>query len=267
MTHTIKLNFLSWNVRGLNEKDKRIAVRQTVLLERPHIICFQETKMSLMSDKIIKETCGRRLNQFNTLPAIGTRGGILLSWSLTNFTKLQENSGTFCISVLLKNILDNSQFWLTGTYGPSTRDGREQYYEELSSIKPTDGTPWIICGDFNITIQPEDKTNNQRTWRESIHFASLISELGLLNLSMQSRRFTWSNERENPHMARLDRFLISGEWNSIFPNSKQQALPNTSSDHCLILFTARTAFKVSKLFRFENFWLSFDDFKEMVREE
>lgn len=111
MTHTIKLNFLSWNVRGLNEKDKRIAVRQTVLLERPHIICFQETKMSLMSDKIIKETCGRRLNQFNTLPAIGTRGGILLAWSSTNFTKLQENSGTFCISVLLKNIRPLNTRW------------------------------------------------------------------------------------------------------------------------------------------------------------
>lgn len=253
MSHTIKLKFLSWNVRGLNEKNKRLAVRQTVLLERPQIICFQETKMASINDQIVKETCGRRLDQFTCLPAQGTRGGILLAWSATNFSQIQEHKGRFCLTVQLKNILDNSLFWLTGTYGPSTPNGRNEYYQELTSTKPTDGLPWLICGDFNVTIKPEDRTNNQNTWRESLHFGSLISNLGLLNIAMEGRQFTWSNEQHNPHMARLDRFLISGEWNTVFPNSVQRALPNTSSDHCPILFTARTSYKVSKLFRFENF--------------
>lgn len=39
MNYNIKLNMLTWNVRGLNERNKRIAVRQTILLEKPDILC------------------------------------------------------------------------------------------------------------------------------------------------------------------------------------------------------------------------------------
>lgn len=57
------------------------------------------------------------------------------------------------------------------------------------------------------------------------------------------------------------------EWNTSYPNSIQQALPNTSSDHCPILYTAKTGFRVSKFFRFENFWLRLPQFKEMVTQK
>lgn len=52
-----KLKFLCWNVRGLNEKDKRVAVKQTVLLEKPDVLRFQETKLNQVDDTIIKEAC------------------------------------------------------------------------------------------------------------------------------------------------------------------------------------------------------------------
>ncbi|XP_078149500.1 uncharacterized protein LOC144544826 [Carex rostrata] len=68
-------------------------------------------------------------------------------------------------------------------------------------------------------------------------------------------------------MARLDRFLISADWNSAFPNSMQRVIANTSSDHCPLLFIALTNFKRSRLFRFENLWLRCEDFKELVKTE
>lgn len=40
------IHFVSWNVRGLNERSKCLAVRQTILIENPDIICLQETKLS-----------------------------------------------------------------------------------------------------------------------------------------------------------------------------------------------------------------------------
>ncbi|XP_078150204.1 uncharacterized protein LOC144545511 [Carex rostrata] len=79
-----------------------------------------------------------------------------------------------------------------------------------------------------------------------------------------TRRFTWSNERREPHMARLDRFLISPEWNVKYLNSIQKAVANTSLEHCPILYTARTQFRKSKIFRFENCWLRFEQFSELV---
>lgn len=53
------IKILSWNVRGLNEKKKRLAIRQTVLLEKPDILSFQETKLRTVDELLLKQSCGR----------------------------------------------------------------------------------------------------------------------------------------------------------------------------------------------------------------
>lgn len=70
-----KIKVLTRNVRGLNEKDKRLSVRQTILLEKPDVICLQETKLSEINYTIVSQTCGRRYKEFVYLEAEGTRGG------------------------------------------------------------------------------------------------------------------------------------------------------------------------------------------------
>lgn len=214
-----------------------------------------------MNDQLRREICGARLDCYRTIDAQQTRGGILIAWCSAKFTELSHHPMNHRIYITLQNNLDATRFVVTGVYGPSVRGSRRNFYEELQSAKPTDSTLWIVCGDFNVTIEPEDRTNNANDWRSTLAFANLTSSLGLLNISMYDRQFTWSNDRLEPHMARLDRFIISSEWNSLFPNSLQKALPNTSSDHCPVLYTAKTNF-----FRFENLWLRFQDFQEMIHE-
>ncbi|XP_078173385.1 uncharacterized protein LOC144567186 [Carex rostrata] len=65
-------------------------------------------------------------------------------------------------------------------------------------------------------------------------------------------------------MARLDRFLISTEWNALYTASKQQTLPNTSSDHCPLLYTATVPHNRTNFFRFENTWLRSIELKQLV---
>lgn len=251
----------------MNERPKRLAVRQTILIERLQIVCLQETKIQSMIDTQIKQTVNRTLDGYVQLQALGTRGGILLAWATNRFTLMQSQQTNHTITVLVKNNLDNSEFYFTGVYGPATREGREEFYDELRQVKPTNGTPWITCGDFNVTIQPEDRTSNRNNWRETLSFAGLVSELGLLNMTMHGGRFTWSNERDRPHMARLDRFLISTEWNQSIPNSTQKRLPNTSLDHCPIQYEVKTHYRQSRFFRFENFWLRSQEFIIMTEEK
>ena len=74
MNYQAHIKFITWNVRGLNERPKRLAVRQTILIEKPNVICLQETKMAHMNDLCIRETCGNRLDQRRILDAQGTRG-------------------------------------------------------------------------------------------------------------------------------------------------------------------------------------------------
>jgi hypothetical protein len=37
--------------------------------------------------------------------------------------------------------------------------------------------------------------------------------------------YTWSNNQENPTLEKLDRILVSKEWEGIFPNALVKKLP------------------------------------------
>lgn len=267
MNYKTKIKSVSWNVRGLNEKDKRIAVRETVFFEKPDIVCFQETKLSVIDDVMRKEICGRRLNKYVTLPARGTRGGIMIAWQEKRFHKISETRSEYCLTVNLKDALLDKSIVYTGVYGPNNSAMRRNFFHELEEMKPNDDTPWIIAGDFNTTLEMQDGNSTNQDMRWPIEFQNCLSELGLQDIRMEGRTYTWSNTREQPAMAKLDRFLISVAWSTAFPNSKQQTLPNTNSDHCPIRFEAMTDFKKSKIFRFEKFWLKIPDFKEFVIQE
>lgn len=139
MNYKTKMKFISWNVRGINEREKRIAIRQTILLEKPDILCLQETKIATMNRLIVREACGARLTEFRTLDAIGTRGGVLIAWLPVRYTILDEKKRAYSISILFKINDDNSTFWFTGIYGPSDRSNRRDFFEELNEIKPQSG--------------------------------------------------------------------------------------------------------------------------------
>lgn len=257
---------MSWNVRGLNEEDKRIAIRQTILLEKPDIVNLQETKLRQMNDQLMKQTYGRRLQNYTCLNANGTRGGILIAWNARKFDLVQQISGSYTVSAVLKHNGEN--FKITAVYGPTNHRTRGEFFAEIQDQQPQNDMPWVVCGDFNVTLLQEDRNNmNSTNWRESTRFSDLLMELELLNLPLKGRNYTWSNARYQPTMARLDRFLISSSWDQTYPNSSQEAVANTSSDHTPLMLLVGTRFKRSVFFRFENAWLNSMKFKNFVRQK
>jgi exonuclease III len=81
-----KLRIIVWNVRGLNSRARRIAIRSLVDIAGASIVCFQETKMELICTRTILEMLGPDFDEYVYLPAIGTRGGILLAWKGREFS-------------------------------------------------------------------------------------------------------------------------------------------------------------------------------------
>lgn len=193
---------------------------------------------------------------------------ILIATRSAQFQIVYTKATACCLSVRLQDRKDTSSLWFTGVYGPSSPRTKVEFLEEIKSHKPQGTTPWILGGEFNITLNIQDRNRpaNSADWRNTRQFAQLVSDLGLLNLNLQGRTFTWTNERDSPAMARLDRFLISNEWNLKYPNSSQKALLSTSSDHCPLSLTAKTSHMKTNFFRFENIWLKFEDLSQLVTE-
>jgi hypothetical protein len=73
----------------------------------------------------------------------------------------------------------------------------------------------VCVGDFNIVRHTREKLRASRQTQAMTNFADFISEQGLIDLPMVRGRITWSNRQAG---SRLDRFLISTEWEEYFPD-------------------------------------------------
>ena len=66
-------------------------------------------------------------------------------------------------------------------------------------------------------------------------------------------------------MSRLDRFLVSADWESQFSKAIQRTLPRPVFDHCPVMLDIDGIKSGPSPFRFENMWLKFDGFKDLLR--
>lgn len=51
---------------------------------------------------------------------------------------------------------------------------------------------------------------------------------------LKGAKFTWSNFQNQVFLSRLDCFLFCGEWEELFPDRSQIAMPRTTLDHISI---------------------------------
>ena len=54
----------------------------------------------------------------------------------------------------------------------------------------------MVAGDFNLLVNPEDKSNERINCRMMAKFRSKLNSLELKEVYLNGRRYTWSNERD-----------------------------------------------------------------------
>lgn len=87
----------------------------------------------------------------------------------------------------------------------------------------------------------------------------------LVDLQLADNSFTWKREEGHDTAARLDRFLISEEWELSFRYIKQSVLQRVISDHCPLILECGNWERSNSYFKFENWLLETVNFKEKVK--
>jgi exonuclease III len=113
------LNFLTWNVRELNDQNKKNNVKKHIKLSKPHVIALQENKLSNVTSTTTREVVGGSYDMFLVIEAQRASGDMILTWKSSMFTKLAHNQGTYTLSVDLANNSDDTIFRITTVYGPT----------------------------------------------------------------------------------------------------------------------------------------------------
>ena len=94
----INLKLLSWNVRGANDNSKRKVIKFVVRKQKVDLLCIQETKIQVLSDRVVKSLGSGRFLDWKALDAIGSAGGILICWDKRSLEILEWEEGQFSIS-------------------------------------------------------------------------------------------------------------------------------------------------------------------------
>uniref|UniRef100_A0A2N9FVR5 Reverse transcriptase domain-containing protein n=1 Tax=Fagus sylvatica TaxID=28930 RepID=A0A2N9FVR5_FAGSY len=225
----------------------------------------RETKLDLITRSIVRSLWGIHHVDWSYLGSDGASGGILLMWDRRVVEKVDEAVGHFSLSCKFRCVEDQYEWAFSGVYGPQTGRERREMWDELSGLSSWWSSPWCVGGDFNVTRFPSERMGATHFTPAMNDFSDFISSLGLMDIPLEGGRYTWSNNRENAAMSRIDRFLYTGEWEDRYPTVVQRRLSRLLSDHFPIMLENGEFLRGNRPFRFESMWLQADGFGEMVK--
>jgi hypothetical protein len=129
-------------------------------------------------------------DSFFYLPADGTKGGILLI-AHASFGRLHD---LYLIeNVVIASVLDgriNTQWTITGVYGPKGSLEKLEFLRELKHIKALAKPQWLILGDFNMITRAQDKSNGRTDIKLIFRFAKTLNQMEVRKVKLVGKKYT-----------------------------------------------------------------------------
>jgi len=111
----------------------------------------------------------------------------------------------------------------------------------------------MIMGDFNFYRSLSDKNKSRGIMNDIMIFNEIISNLGLLEIPLKGRKYTWSNMQDNPLLEKIDWVFTSANWISVYPDTLLLPLARPTADHIPCKIQIGTNIPKAQVFRFENY--------------
>ena len=255
---------MCWNVRGLNSDDRQRAVRNKVEESMASVVCLQETKMECIDSMTVRNFCPSRFDSFVFSPSVGASGGIVVLWNSSVLSGRLMEAKHFGIIVQFTSKHNNEVWTLVNVYGPCRGQARDDFVDWLYHLSIPDSANWLVLGDFNFIRSTENRNLPGGDANDIFIFNEIIGHLGLLELPIKGRSFTWSNMQDNPLLEQLDWFFTSANWISCYPSTQVLPLARTASDHVPCVVAINTSIPKCNIFRFENYWVELQGFIDCV---
>ena len=201
-------------------------------LNNAHKVSFltiQETKMEFISAMDVKVLWGNYNFEYIFSESLGNSGGILCAWDTNLFHKEQHTISDNFIAVYGSWLPTKAKLLLISIYAPQQDAGKRALWNFISTIIARWDGECIVMGDFNEVRFVGERMGSVFNPRGAKDFNSFISSSGLVEMQLEGYSFTWSHPSAT-RMSKLDRFLVSEGFISIFPNSSAICLDKHLSD-------------------------------------
>lgn len=246
-------HLLCWNTRGINAVEKCDAVRDKVEESTCSVICLQETKKEHFDQNFVRKFAPRRFDCFDYVPSVGASGGIFVAWNSSHFQGQVTDKQSFGITILFRSAQNMDTWKLTVVYGPCSEPSRSEFVNWFKGHLISDDENWLFLGDFNFYRCLSNRNKPGGNLADTLIFNEAIGHLGLVELQLKGRAFTWSNMQQDPLLEQLDWFFTSVNWTVEYPDSEVVPLAKITSDHIPCKVSIGTRIPRSSIFRFEKF--------------
>ena len=254
---------LSWNVRGLNAKIKRSALRKIISHHNPHFIFVQETKLENFTPKYIKSIWNLDDIGWIHSPSDGNSGGLLTMWRNDYFTLESSRIDRNWIAIMGSFPSLSFVGCLVNVYNPCDIGARSDCWTALSNLWTESQSPSLYLGDFNEVLAPNERGSQIISNLGVSDFQNFIQRIHLTEIQARNGWFTWFRGQAK---SKLDRLLVNPEWISIFPSLQVSLLRRGISDHCPILVSSTEQDWGPKPFKFLDCWLSHPRCMKVIRD-
>lgn len=266
-------SIFAWNMRGFNEPRKHNTVKYWVRSAKLSLGCLVETRVQEEKFEEIFTA---------TFPP---------SWKcLHNYSHHRLGRIWVCWSddeVEVQPVLVSSQMvtcWVrfkgTGeivlssfVYASNCQIERRELWRDMEIISRQVASginPWIIQGDFNVTLSAMEHSRFSDGVGESAairEFQDIVALCDLSDISQSGPQLTWMNSQDgNPISKKLDRVMGNSRWFTVFPQSHALFEAGGVSDHLRMVSQLHPAAPGNpKPFKFFNHVASHPQFLEVVR--
>ena len=237
------LVFLSLNVRGLSNARKRRAIFTWCKKQNADVVFLQETHSTKSTENMWNKSWGGDAIYFSHGKS-NARGTCILIRPSLNADIVKQVTDSSGRLVLLKVIINNTNYCLVNVYGPNNPGQSADFFDRINSIlraENIDNSDNIIMGgDFNACFNPylDRYGYNLTVTIEPPHVQRLIKLKE--NLELQDiwriknpnlRSYTWSRPGKF-QFSRIDFWLTSTHLQDGI--SLTDIIPSIRSDHSVI---------------------------------
>ena len=139
-------------------------------------------------------------------------------WDRRVLEKLEVLVGLFSMSIQWKGVVDGFIWACSRVYGSNDNNLRGDLWDELVDIQQYWNVPWCCFGNFNVVRFPSERRDGSQLTPVMEKFSEFVDDLNLIDLPLEGGSYTWSSGTVQPSMSRIDRALVSHEWEHHFPD-------------------------------------------------
>jgi hypothetical protein len=170
------------------------------------------------------------------------------------------------ITTTVTMLAEGTPWSISCVYRPQDDHEKRDFIDDLRNLKAVARSSWLLLGDLNLITKASDKNNLNINRCLIDKFHAVHDFLELKDMRMDGRRFTWSNVQSGPMLTKIDHVFFSNDWDMLFPDAHLQAITPACSDHAPLFLQGMVNTTRKPCFKFEEFWLCLEGFKEAVLE-